>query len=408
MKSNPYNPGSGRPPPELAGRASVIDLVRSELERAVEGRSSRDIMLLGLRGVGKTVLLVEFEKMAEEITSHVSNVIEADNNTPLPQLLVPQLFRILIRLNRIKRAKHQAERAWNMFKSFASAFKITIGGTGIEVKNTHATGDLTLDLTDLFVDIGEAAKAGNTAVIILVDEVQCLNGNDLGALIMALHKISQRQLPILFIGAGLPQLPKLAGEIKSYAERLFHYELIGKLDRTAAIDALVEPASAGNVRYTSGALNLIIKQTQGYPYYLQEWGKHAWDIALSSPITAKHVTEASKLAIATLDNGFFASRLRRLTDRQQDYARAMAELTLPARSSEVAKVLGSKVERTAPVREEIIKKGMAYSPKRGLIDFTIPLFDEFLRRSLPKPQTTAQKRSRKRGSARQKHQRKSS
>ena len=408
MKSNPYNPGSGRPPPELAGRASVIDLVRSELERAVEGRSSRDIMLLGLRGVGKTVLLVEFEKMAEEITSHVSNVIEAGYNTPLPQLLVPQLFRILIRLNRIKRAKHQAERAWNMFKSFASAFKITIGGTGIEVKNTHATGDLTLDLTDLFVDIGEAAKAGNTAVIILVDEVQCLNGNDLGALIMALHKISQRQLPILFIGAGLPQLPKLAGEIKSYAERLFHYELIGKLDRTAAIDALVEPASAGNVRYTSGALNLIIKQTQGYPYYLQEWGKHAWDIALSSPITAKHVTEASKLAIATLDNGFFASRLRRLTDRQQDYARAMAELTLPARSSEVAKVLGSKVERTAPVREEIIKKGMAYSPKRGLIDFTIPLFDEFLRRSLPKPQTTAQKRSRKRGSARQKHQRKSS
>jgi hypothetical protein len=383
MKSidNPYNPGSGKPPPELAGRGAVLALARSSLERAKAGKSSRDVVLLGLRGVGKTVLMVEFEKMAEALSCQPTNVIEADYDRPLPQLLVPQLFRILIRLDRVQRAKQQAENAWKMLRAFAGAFKIKIGDIEVQVSKAPTTGDLAMDLADLFVEIGQAARAAETAVVILIDEVQCLNAVDLGALIMALHKVAQRQLPILFIGAGLPQLPKLAGEAKSYAERMFHNERIDRLDEASAAAAIVEPAKAASVAFTEEALALILQETKGYPYYLQEWGKHAWDVAPSSPITAKDVGEATRLAIATLDNGIFASRLQRLTDRQLDYARAMADLALPARSTEVAGRLGMVPEQTAQMRDELIKKGIAYSPKRGLIDFTIPLFDACLRRN---------------------------
>jgi hypothetical protein len=387
MKSidNPYNPGSGKPPPELAGRGAVLTLARSSLERAKAGRSSRDIILLGLRGVGKTVLLVEFEKMAEAVSCQATNVIEADYDRPLPQLLVPQLFRILIRLDRVKRAKQQAETAWSTLRAFASAFKIKIGDVEVQVAKSSATGDLAMDLSDLFMEMGQAARAAETAVVILIDEVQCLDSGDLSALIMALHKVAQRQLPIVFIGAGLPQLPKLAGEAKSYAERMFHNERIDRLDEASATAAIVEPAKAASVTFTPEAVASILHETQGYPYYLQEWGKHAWDVAASSPITAKDVDEARKLAIATLDNGIFASRLQRLTDRQLDYARAMADLSLPARSTDVAAQLGMTPEQTAQMRDELIKKGIAYSPKRGLIDFTIPLFDACLRRNIAEP-----------------------
>jgi hypothetical protein len=267
MKSvdNPYNPGSGKPPPELAGRGPILTLARSSLERARAGKSSRDIILLGLRGVGKTVLLVEFEKMAETLACQPTNVIEADYDRPLPQLLVPQLFRILIRLDRVKRAKQQAEKAWNMLREFASAFKIKIGEFEVEVAKSSATGDLALDLSDLFMEIGQAARAAETAVVILIDEVQCLNSVDLSALIMALHKVAQRQLPILFIGAGLPQLPKLAGEAKSYAERMFHNERIDRLDKASATAAIVEPAKAASVTFTEEAVALILQETKGYP-----------------------------------------------------------------------------------------------------------------------------------------------
>jgi hypothetical protein len=385
MKSaeNPYNPGSGKPPPELAGRASVIGIARAEIERAKAGKPFRDLIVTGLRGVGKTVLLVEFEKLAERMGCQPTNVIEADYGKALPQLLVPQLFRILVRLDRVKRAKQQAEQALNMLRSFASAFKVKLGDIELQVTRSPATGDLSMDLADLFVETGTTAQAASTAVVVLLDEVQCLSRDDLSALIMALHKISQRQLPVMFIGAGLPMLPKLAGEAKSYAERMFHYERIGPLDKNSATAALAEPAKAASVAFTKEAIAMILEETQGYAYYLQEWGKHAWNAAPSSPIGAKHIPEARTLAITSLDTGIFNSRFERMTERQLEYARAMAELQLPASSTAVASVLGLTPEQTAQVRDELIKKGMTYPPRRGLIDFTIPLFGGFLKRRMP-------------------------
>lgn len=382
---NPYNPGSGKPPPELAGRAKIIEAVKASMERAKAGKGSRDVILLGLRGVGKTVLLVEFEKLAETLGCYATSVIEADFNRPLPQLLVPQLFRLLLKLDRVKNAKQHAANALKSLRSFAAAFKIKVGEVEVGVEEAKATGDLALDLTDLFLEIGKAAQAAKTAVVVLLDEVQSLSSKDFGALITALHKVAQRQLPVMFVGAGLPQLPKLAGEAKSYAERMFDFQTIDRLDEKSATEAVVEPARAASVTFTKDALAAILKETKGYPYYLQEWGKHSWDVAPSSPITVKHVAEATQLAIATLDNGIFASRIQRMTERQQEYARAMAELPLPARSTDVARKLGLTSEQAAPTRDELIKKGIAYSPKRGLIDFTVPLFDACLRRLIPFP-----------------------
>jgi hypothetical protein len=201
---------------------------------------------------------------------------------------------------------------------------------------------------------------------------------------MSLHKISQRQLPLLFFGAGLPQLAKLAGEAKSYAERLFDYPEIDRLDEKSARAALVEPAKRESVAYEKAALDIILKETYGYPFFLQVWGSHIWEIAPSSPFTADHAKMATNRAISALDGGFFKVRLDRLTNRQQDYARAMAEIApSPATSTTVAKVLGLTVKQAAPIRDELIKKGIAYSPRRGLVAFTVPKFDEFLKRRIP-------------------------
>jgi cysteinyl-tRNA synthetase len=214
--------------------------------------------------------------------------------------------------------------------------------------------------------------------------VQYVTKNDLSALMMALHKISQRQLPLLLFGAGLPQLARLAGEAKSYAERLFDFLEIDRLDANSARVALAEPAKRESVVYEDDALDIILEETEGYPFFLQVWGSCAWEVAPSSPITAAHVKTATKRAVEALDKGFFKVRIDRLTDRQQQYARAMAELgPSPANSTAVAKVLGMTVKQAAPIRDEVIKKGVAYSPSRGLVSFTVPKFDEFMKRTIP-------------------------
>jgi hypothetical protein len=349
------------------------------------------------------VLLVEFEKMAEAHGCRATAVIEADYNRRLPALLVPQIMRVLIKLDHVKRAKHQAEQALQHLRVFASAFKVKLpGGLEVSVSKEAATGDLAIDLADLFIELGQAAQAADTAAIILIDEIQCLDAPDLTALIMALHKVAQRGLPLLLMGAGLPQMPRLAGDAKSYAERLFQYTRVESLDRKSAEDALVLPAKKRSVRYEDAAVKHILAETQGYPFYIQVWGEHAWDIAPASPIRLKDAVEATKLAIATLDNGIFATRLQRMTEKQIEYARAMAELPLPARSTAVANTLGVAVEQVAAVRDELIKKGHAYSPKRGLIAFTVPLFDQFLRRQIPtlNPPTVKSKSPTNKGKAR--------
>ena len=388
---NPYNPGAGVPPPELAGRDNLVEIANVAIARAKAGRPAKSAIMLGLRGVGKTVLLNAFEAIAEEQGCQTA-LLEIDPGTPLAQQLAPQLQHILHRLDRVKKAGNEVQKAFGALRAFASMFKATVGDVDFGFAVTPATGDLSIDLTDLFVAIAEAAKKRDTAVILLVDEIQYLQKDDLSALIMALHKIAQRQLPLLLFGGGLPQLAKLAGDAKSYAERLFDYPPIGPLDAAGARVALSAPAEREGVKYAKDALDYVIEQTGGYPFFLQVWGSHCWDTAQKSPITLADAKRASETAIAALDEGIFKVRLARLTERQKAYARAMADFGAePVNSSDVANAMNLSLSQAAPIRDELIKKGMAYSPERGLIGFTVPKFDEYMRRAMPATKRKAAK-----------------
>lgn len=381
--NNPYSPGAGVPPPELAGRENILQDAENIIKRVQNGHTAQSLILLGLRGVGKTVLLNRIDQIAENLGCETS-IFEADMDRTLPQLLTRQLHRLLLKLDRRKRMGDEVQKAFSLLQAFAGIFRVHYGEFQVGVASPMVTGDLSLDLTDLMVSIGEAARARNTVAVILVDEVQYIAKDDLGALIMALHKISQRQLPLIFFGGGLPQLAQLAGDAKSYSERLFTYPAVGPLDRDGARKALVEPARREKVEFEDEALDEILKQTEGYPFFLQVWGSHIWQIAESSPIKASDAIEASKRAVEALDESFFKVRFERLTERQQQYARAMAEFgDEPANSTAVANLLGLTVKQAAPIRDEVIKKGMAYSPKRGLVAFTVPKFDEYMKRVMP-------------------------
>jgi hypothetical protein len=380
---NPYNPGAGVPPRELAGRDGLIEQARVAIVRAKAGRPAKSTIMLGLRGVGKTVLLNTFEAIAEDNGCQTA-LLEIDPDKPLAQQLAPHLQHVLHRLDRLTKAGADLQKAFGSLQAFAAMFKATVNDVDFSLASPSATGDLIIDLTDLLVAIGEAAKKRDTAVVLLIDEIQYIQKGDLSALIMALHKISQRQLPLLMFGGGLPQLAKLAGDAKSYAERLFDYPPIGPLDAAAARLALTGPAAREDVTYTADALDYLVEQTGGYPFFLQVWGAHCWDAAAKSPIGLVDAKKASATAVAALDEGIFKVRLARLTERQKAYARAIAEFGAePVHSSDVAEKLGLSLSQAAPIRDELIKKGMAYSPERGLIGFTVPKFDEFLRRAMP-------------------------
>jgi tetratricopeptide (TPR) repeat protein len=380
---NPYNPGAGVPPPELAGRDALIEQARVAIARAKAGRAAKSALMLGLRGVGKTVLLNHFEALADEQGCQTA-FLEIDPDKPLAHQLAPQLQHILHRLDRLKKAGADLQKAFATLGAFASVFRATISDVEFGIAAPSATGDLVVDLTELFLAISEAAKKRDTAIVLLIDEIQYLQKGDLGALIMAMHKISQRQLPLLLFGGGLPQLAKLAGDAKSYAERLFDYPPIGPLDAEGARQALAAPAEREGVAYAKDALDYVIAQTAGYPFFLQVWGSHCWDVAAKSPISLADAKKAGANAVAALDEGLFKVRLARLTERQKSYARAMAEFPEePINSSDVANALGLSLSQAAPIRDELIKKGMAYSPERGLIGFTVPMFADYMRRTAP-------------------------
>jgi len=382
-EDNPYTPGAGTPPTELAGRDDVLNQAKNAIKRAGNKKLAKSLMLLGLRGVGKTVLLNKIEEIAEDEGCETA-IFEAAPDRSLPEMLTPQLHRLLLKLNRREAAGANLKKAFEALQGFASIFKVSFQGIDFSVKEAKATGDLSIDLSDLLSYVGEAAATRQTVAVILIDEVQYVRREDLSALIMALHKISQRKLPLLFFGAGLPQLARLAGEAKSYAERLFLYPEIDRLDFESATRALRKPATDEGVTYEDEAVAIILEETQGYPFFLQAWGYHAWEIAPESPITAGHARQATRLATIELDRGFFKVRLDRLTQRQQEYVRAMAEIgDRLATSTEVADMLGISVKQAAPIRDEVIKKGMAYSPQRGRIAFTVPKFGSFLRRAIP-------------------------
>jgi len=341
-------------------------------------------MLLGLRGVGKTVLLNKIEEIAEN-AGHLTSSVEARENQRLSDLLAPRINQVLRKLSVSENARSKAHAAMRALRSFVSVFELSYGDLSMSVDpeaGVADSGDLESDLTDLFVRVGEAAQAAGKAWTLLIDEVQYLSQADLAALIVALHKINQKDLPVVFFGAGLPQVAGLSGDAKSYAERLFLYPPIGALDPQDARTAIKQPVEVEEESITDEALEEILRKTQGYPYYLQEWGYQCWEIAEDGhPIDAAHATRAATEAIRRLDEGFFNVRLERLTPKEREYVLAMAKLGAgPYRSSDVAAALGETHQSLGPRRAQIINKGMIYSPGHGDIAFTVPMFDEYLMR----------------------------
>lgn len=386
-RRNPFAPGAGTPPPELAGRDALLERTAVALDRIRAGRAARPSVLYGLRGVGKTVLLSTMRDAAEGEGMTVV-IIEAPENRSLPGVLVPALRAALLRLDRVKQASAGVTRALRALAGFA---KLKVKYDDFEVAldfepeaGLADSGDLDADLADLIVAVGEAARERNSVVILVIDELQYVPEEQLAALISALHRASQKQLPVTMLAAGLPQLLGQMGRAKSYAERLFEFVAVGPLDAAAARDAIRLPIEREGERIDAAALDAIVAETRGYPYFLQEWGKHSWDAADASPITAEDVAAATGSALAELDSSFFRVRFDRLTPAEKRYLRGMSTLGPgPHRSGDVAEALGVKVSSVAPTRNSLIAKGMLYSPAHGDTAFTVPLFDAFMRRVMP-------------------------
>jgi len=384
--SNPFRPGAGTRPPALIGRDELIDEFGVAARRALTGRPGKSLMPVGLRGVGKTVLINRFCEIAADEGLQVG-FIEAPETGDFRALLAIHLRKVLLTLDQGP-ARRAAAKALRALKSFTVQLP---DGSSISLDVTPEpgvadSGILAQDVTDLLVLVGEAARDRDTGLVLAIDEVQYLSSTDLGALITAIHRTTQLGLPIVLIGAGLPQLPGIAGDAKSYAERLFDFPMIGSLDPDQARDALSIPAQEQGVELTDDALDLIVAISKGYPYFVQEWGFQVWDHADSSPITVEDVRSVTPTVMDQLDRNFFQVRFDRLTPREKAYLRAMAELGPgPHRSGDIAAELGVRVESVAPRRSELIAKGMIYSPAHGDTAFTVPLFDDFLRRVLPAP-----------------------
>ena len=385
---NPFSPGAGSPPPELVGRERILEQARVLLGRVKEKRPEKSLLLTGLRGVGKTVLLNEIERLAAK-TGYRTVPLEAHEDKTLAAMLVPPLRKLLFELDRVAGAGDKAKRGLAVLKGFMNGVKLAMGDieVGLDIepeKGSADSGDLESDLPNLFMAVAEAAEERKTPVALLIDGLQYFSARELSALIMAMHKMQQRQLPMVLIGAGLPNLPRLAGESKSYAERLFSFPDIGALSEPDANKALQDPTKAVGVEFEAAALKEIFRLTQGYPYFIQEWGYQSWNRAAGPPITLEVVQAATATVIERLDANFFRVRFDRLTPGEKRFLRAMAGLGAGAhRSADIAEALGVNINSLGPGRAKLIQKGMIYSPTHGDLAFTVPLFDEFMLRAMP-------------------------
>ena len=382
--SNPYRPGAGAQPPALIGRDELIHRFGVTLRRALAGKPGKSLMPIGLRGVGKTVLLNRFSEIAENEGFRWA-YIEAPETKDFRLLLAIHLRKILLQLHRtgpteaILKALRNLK-AFSVHLSDGSSLTLDVE----PLLGQADSGILAEDVTDLLVSVGEAAKSRRSGFLLAIDEVQYLSVDEMAALIMAVHRTTQSNLPVVLAGVGLPQLPGIAGDAKSYAERLFDFPEIGSLTRDDAAAALLIPAQEADVTFENEALFKIVDAAHGYPYFLQEWGYHVWNSAKSSPISMHDVSSAQSAVIRQLDQNFFLVRYDRLTPKEKEYLRAMAHLGPgPHRSGDIANCMGVKVEAVAPRRSALIVKGMIYSPAHGDTAFTVPLFDEYLKRALP-------------------------
>jgi len=383
---NPYSPGAGTRPPALVGRDREIDGMDVALQRLLLGRDGRSQMLTGLRGVGKTVLLNEFEHLADGrgfVHEHIE-VAEDGNLTPI---LAGAFRRVLLAMEAKRRIGERVGRALGVLKAFS--LRLPDGAEiHIDVDAVHGpadSGDLASDLAALFVELGEVARDHRTGILLTVDELHYVDLPTLTALVVGLHRATQLRLPITVAGAGLPSLATLTGEAKTYAERMFTFPQIGSLPTELALEALVTPARDEGVIWDAAALDLVLAVTQCFPYFLQEFGKAAWDVAdRSGHISADDVERSIPVAVAQLDDGFFRVRVGRTNDSERAYLRAMAELGPgPVRSGAVAQLLGTSTQALGPTRDNLLRRAICYSPRRGEIDFTVPMFDDYMKRWMP-------------------------
>jgi len=387
-RRNPYTPNAGAAPPVLAGRDAELERFDLLLDRLQRGRTEQSMIITGLRGVGKTVLLEEFRRHAVG-RGWIAIDAEIAKTTPFGPRLAQLARRGLLELSPRARWDDRIKRAAGVLRSFS----LTVSpdgtvGAGLDVDAVTGladSGDLADDVTDVFIALGEVAAHRNTGVVFLFDELQFLAKSEFESLVAALHKSVQRSVPITLVGAGLPSLPELTGEAKSYSERLFRFDVIGHLVGDAAVSALADPARTEGVEYTPDAVEHIVRFTNGYPYFLQEYGRFVWEGARQSPITLETAVEVEPAVEAHLDSSFFRVRAERATEAELRYLRAMAALGAgPQRAADVARQLGTVSGKVGPTRARLISKGLLYSPGYGLAAFTVPQFDRFLLRAYPR------------------------
>ncbi|MFB7877037.1 AAA family ATPase [Nocardia sp. NPDC056064] len=386
---NPYAPGAGQRPPELAGRDKQLAAFDIVLERVARGRPERSVMLTGLRGVGKTVLLNQLRSAAVS-RGWGTGKIEARPDQDLRRPLSSALHMAVRAIAMSHRNPEQVDDFLGILKAFALRATADKGmrerwQPGIDVPAVTGradSGDIEIDLIELFKEAAALAAAIGVGIGIFIDEMQDLGPADVSAICGACHELSQDGAPLIVVGAGLPHLPAVLSASKSYSERLFSYHRIDRLDRESADLALIAPAEREEVKYTEGALDSLYQRADGYPYFVQAYGKAAWDQAPESPITAEDVAVASPAAEEELAVGFFGSRYERATPAEREYMRAMADLSGddgPVATSAVAAELGRKPASVSPARDGLIKKGLIYSAERGTIGFTVPHFGRYLR-----------------------------
>lgn len=387
--SNPYMPVAGLPPPVLVGREALRERVRIGIARLRVGRSAKSVLMVGLYGVGKTVLLQQMRCDAEG-EGALTLCIEDPEQRSLPALLAPQLRQVLLRLSQIEEAQDTAQRALSALAVFTRALEAVFSDRLIDLDfDTEAAGlpdqsQVKGGPTTLLEHAGLAAKQAGSAVVLFIDEFHCIEATQLSGLIVVLHRCAQSRLPIMVVGAGLPQLRGRVGNAKAYAERLFDYPAIGPLSEVEAALAIVRPAAEEGGAFEQEAVDLIVAKTGGYPFFLQAWASQAWDAASTSPISLADVERAWTPAIVALDERFFRAYFDRLTPMEKQYLRAMADLGPgPHRSGEIAERQGRRVQAVAPLRNGLIGKGMIWSPGHGDTAFTVPFFDEFMRRIMP-------------------------
>lgn len=386
---NPYTPNAGAQPTTLVGRNPQLDSFSLLLGRLKRGRTEQSMIIKGLRGVGKTVLLGQFRHKALETDWVVLEVeVQKHDDKEFRRTIAGKARTALLELSPKARWTDRAKKAASVLKSFSLSIDptgtIQVGFDGDPAEGLADHGDLALDLTDLLLAIGEAAQSVGRGVVLLLDEVQFLSKPQLEALIAALHKTVQRSYPITMVGAGLPQIAELAGDAKSYAERLFQFPTIGNLDEADGREALAGPARTEGVTFEPSALDLALEMTGRYPYFLQELGYAAWDLAKGETIAKGDVEDAHEVYLSKLDESFFRVRFDRCTERQKQYLRAMAELGPgKQKAQDVATVLGKQSTQVAPFRSELISMGLLYTPDHGYADFTVPHFDQYMKRVMP-------------------------